>query len=408
VQATPTGNAEYINRLNKIRVLSLIREKGEVSRSEIVKLTGLSAPTVTRVVDSLISREKLAVEAGTGKSGGGRPPLMVRFNGNDTYVIGIDWGRTHIFGTLSNLNAEPEVQIDLRTKPENDFAADLQRVSELIEDLLRQSGIERHKLRGIGVAAAGFVNRESGIIEYSPNFNWIDADIRQPLHDRFRVPVIVDNVSRVMALGELIYGIGSYCRDFIFINAGYGIGAGIIVNGQPFKGFDGFAGEVGHTRVDALKLNSRRCVCGKSDCLENYASGRGIAEMAREGLPLYPGSMIHEMCRGNPALIDSEMVAEAARAGDVFASLLFAQAAEYIGVAMANMANMFNPSAIVTGGKVFKAGTFFTNHIRSVFERETLQQPKRRINILECSLGDEAAVKGAVSLILQEILNFSV
>lgn len=408
MQQPLTGNAEYINRLNKIRVISLIREKGEISRSEIVKLAGLSAPTVTRAVDSLVNKEKLVVEMGAGKSGGGRPPLIVRFNGNDSYVIGIDWGRTHIFGILSNLNAEAITQIDIRTSSGNDFLADLRRVSALIEDLLTQSGVERHKLRGIGIAAAGFVNKDNGIIEFSPNFNWADADIREPLHKRFRVPVIVDNVSRVMALGELIYGIGDRCKDFIFINAGFGIGAGIIVNGQPFKGFDGFSGELGHTRVAALKLNSRRCVCGKTDCLENFASGRGIAEMAREELSFHPHSLLNKACNGNPEAIDAEMVAEAARAGDLFSSLLFEQAAEYIGVAMANMANLFNPSSIVTGGKVFKAGPFFVHRIRSVFEREILQQPRRRIDILECSLGDEAAVKGAVSLILREILNFNV
>lgn len=408
MQQPLTGNAEYINRLNKIRVLSLIREKGEISRSEIVKLSGLSAPTVTRAVDSLVNKEKLVAEMGAGKSGGGRPPLMIRFNGNDSFVIGIDWGRTHIFGILSNLNADAVAQIDIRTSSGNDFTADLGRVSLLIEDLLSQSGVERHKLRGIGIAAAGFVRKDNGIIEFSPNFNWADADIRQPLFERFKVPVIVDNVSRVMALGELIYGIGDRCKDFILINAGYGIGAGIIVNGQPFKGYDGFSGEVGHTRVSALKMNSRRCVCGKADCLENYASGRGIAETAREELSYHPDSLLNDMCKGNPLAIDAEMVAAAARSGDLFSSLLFEQAAEYIGVAMANMANVFNPSSVVTGGKVFKAGPFFTSRIQNVFEREILQQPRRRINIIECSLGDEAAVKGAVSLILREILNLNV
>lgn len=241
----PKGSAEYINRLNKIKVLNLIRNEGPISRAQIVKQSGISAPTVTRIVDSLINEEELAVNIGTGVSSGGRPPVIVKFNGASHYVIGIDWGRTHIHGVLTNLNAETLIDIDVPTEIDHDFDSDLNKVIEVIDYLIENSGIEKEDLLGIGIAAAGFIKQGSGVIEYSPNFNWENVDIQTPVRNKFGVPVFVDNVSRVMGLGELWFGEGQDIKNFIFVNVGYGIGSGIIINGQPFYGFD----EIGRAHV---------------------------------------------------------------------------------------------------------------------------------------------------------------
>lgn len=399
----PKGSAEFINRLNKIKVLNLIRESGEISRAAIVKETGLSAPTVTRIVESLINIERLVEQIGIGESSGGRPPLIVRFNGEESYVIGVDWGRTHIYGVLANLNGRSLTELDITTDVGDDFQMDLKRVVSLIEKLLTESGIDKKTLKGIGVAAAGFINKKNHIIEYSPNFKWVNVDIKQPLAQHFGVPVMVDNVSRVMALGELLYGIGETCKDFIFINVGYGIGAGIVSNGKPFFGFDGMAGEMGHNRVVGPVTGGRQCACGKMDCLECYSSGRGITEIGTQQRPFYPKSLLHSSAR-----LSTEIIAGFARQGDELALQLFHQAADFLGLAIASMANMFNPAAVVLGGKVINAGPFFTERIISVFEREVIQQPARKIKLLKSKLEDEAAVKGAVSLILSDILNFRV
>lgn len=397
----PKGSAEYINRLNKIKVLNLIRESGEISRAEIVKQTGLSAPTITRIVDSLINTEKLAEQVGIGESKGGRPPVIVQFNGEGSYVIGIDWGRTHIYTVLSNLNGEVLAALDVKTEATDSFESDLKHVINLAEKLIIKSKIDKKKLRGIGVAAAGFINKKTDIIEYSPNFNWESVDIKKPLSEYFHVPVIVDNVSRVMAQGELMYGIGERCKDFIFINIGYGIGSGIIMNGMPFYGFDGMAGEIGHNKVHSATAAGLQCSCGKLDCLECYSSGRGIAAMAMEKLKFYPDSGLNSLKK-----ISTQTISALARKGDDFALYLFNQAADYLGLAIASVANMFNPAAIVLGGKVMNSGSFFTERIRTVFEREVIQQPNRNIELLQSKLGNEAAVKGAISLILNEVLNF--
>ncbi len=399
----PKGSAEFINRLNKIKVLNLIRESGEISRAQIVKQTGLSAPTITRIVDSLINTEKLAEQIGVGESRGGRPPVIVRFNGENGYVVGIDWGRTHIYGVLSNLNGEALTKLDIRTEASEGFDVDMKRVITLIEKLITKSGIDTNKLYGIGVAAAGFINKRNDIVEFSPNFNWEDVDIKRPLKEHFNVPVIVDNVSRVMAQGELMYGIGEKCKNFIFINVGYGIGSGFIMNGQPFFGYDGMAGEIGHNRIVGAEAGGLKCSCGKLDCLECYSSGRGIADIALKQIANYPQSSINTLQKKS-----AENIAKEAAKGDEFALYLFNQAADYLGLAIACVANLFNPEAIVLGGRVMNSGSFFTERIRHVFNQEVIQQSKRKIKLLQSRLGSEAAVKGATSLILNEVLNFRV
>ena len=266
--------------------------------------------------------------------------------------------------------------------------------------MIEESEIDATRLRGIGVAAAGFVNSNNNIIEYSPNFNWKNVDIRTPLKETFNVPVIVDNVSRVMAQGELMYGIGSECKDFVFVNIGYGIGAGIIMKGEAFFGFDGMAGEIGHNKAVLDRAENRPCSCGKYDCLECYSSGRGIADTAKRRLLDYPDSVLHQVKK-----VSAETVSKAAQEGDKLALSVIDEATQLIGVAIASMANNFNPASIVLGGKVLGENDFFVSRIQAVFEKEILQQPSRKIPLRRSELGTEAGVKGAVSLILNEVLN---
>ena len=400
-----TSNTNYLNQLNKVKVLNLIRNARKISRADIVKETGISAPTVTRIVDDLIHNEKLVKQVGTGESKGGRPPKIVQFNAENNLIIGLDWGRTHIYATLSNLNAEILYESDTPTEASQDFNKDLQKLYSIIEQLIGQSGIDEGKLAGIGIAAAGYVNKE-GIIEYSPNFSWKNVDLKKPISERFGVPVIVNNVSRVMALGELYYGTHGM-KDFAFVNLGYGIGAGIIANGKPLLGFNGISGEFGHTKLYPEAYTSRTCVCGKSNCLECFASGRGIEQTAKERIKNHPDSLVNELTHNNTDLIDARLLAKAAGEGDSFALGIFLEAAEILGISIANMTNILNPEAVILGGKVTRTGNFFISRIREVFNREQLAHTNVQVKLMQTSIPGKTAVKGATALVLREVLNLN-
>jgi glucokinase-like ROK family protein len=400
----PKVDSAYINRLNKIKVLSLIREKNEISRADIVKITGLSAPTVTRVVESLINDEKLVCQVGKGDSKGGRPPIMVQFEGENNFVIGVDLGTTNIRGALSNLNAQLVSEIEVPTEADSGFDNVIKKVSTVIEKLVLHPVVKSRRIFGVGMAVAGLINRRNNIVEFSPDFEWFDADILSALKTKIDIPIVFDNVSRVMALGELWYGIGREIKDFIFVNLGYGIGAGIIIDGKPFFGSEGMSGEFGHMTMEMG--SAVRCKCGKFGCLEALASGRGIALAAARELESGAESVLPGLCGGDFSKLSAEMVFRSATEGDQTSLRVFHKTAEYIGIGIASLIDLFNPQAIVIGGGVSRSGDEFLDRIRQTAKTHVIQRHNNFVKIISATYGADAAVMGSVSLILEKMLTF--
>jgi len=400
----PKGNAVYINRLNKIKILGLIRDYSTISRAELVTKSGLSAPTVTRIVSSLIRDEKLVKSIGMGSSNGGRPPVMLKFNGKKNYVIGIDLGATAIRGVLSDMNGEFLEEIEIKTRLEAGFDEIMEDVANLINNLAAsKKRSARSIVYGAGIAVAGLIDMKKNIVEYSPVFNWNKVDIVKALEDKVDFPVIFDNVTRLMALGGLCYGKGQRSMNFICVNVGYGIGSGIIVNGALLTGSRGFAGEFGHITID--KESDIQCSCKKYGCLEALASGKAIALTAQSRLARGQNSLLNEMSEGDISSVTAKMVADAANNGDELALNVFKRAMEYIGIGIANLVNLFNPEMIVIGGGVSMAGDIFFDNIKEVVEKHVMQPGSRELNISPVAHGENAAIMGAFALILNKVLN---
>lgn len=399
---SPKASAQYILKLNTRKVLKLIRDNPLISRAEIAKLSGLSAPTVSRIVDDLI-RDGLVEEMGMGSSNGGRRPNLLRFCPNNNFIIGIDLGTTNIYGVLANLEAEIISEEKTPTRVEEGFYSIMDRTFEVIERLKARLGKKQVHLCGIGMAVAGLINKKRNIVEFSPNFHWHDVDIVGYLAQKTSIPIFFDNVTRVMALGELCYGVGRKYKNFICVNVGYGIGAGIIINGQPLLGTHGMAGEFGHITLE--KDSKIQCYCGNFGCLEALSSGNGIARAARLELENGAKSILSDMCNGDLSNLTAEMVAEAAKKGDAVAWNVFHRAAEYLGIGISALINLFNPEAIVIGGGVTQAGDILFDTVRSTVKARALNKISREVEILPATFGLKAAVMGAVSLILQKVLN---
>ncbi len=398
----PIGNSKYILRVNKKKILNLIYDNKSISRAEVTRLSGISAPTVSRIVDGFIE-EGLVEEIGAGQSTGGRRPIILRIAAADNYIIGIDLGTTNVYGVLADLNANIIYEEKQPTKLEEGFYKIMDQTSEIIDSLNRKIEEKKKRLCGIGLAVAGLINKDRNIVEFSPNFHWHDVDIIGVLGKRFSVPIYFDNVTRVMALGEMCYGTGKNYKNFILINIGYGIGAGIIVDGKPLLGAVGMAGEFGHITVD---LNSKtQCDCGNFGCLEALASGRGIARAARNELERGAKSIMVEMCGGDLNKISAEMVANAAKKGDILAWNVFSQAAEYIGLGISALINLFNPEAIFLGGGVTLAGECLFDNIRKTVNSRALNRSSRDVPLRPATFGLKAAAIGAVSLVMNKLLN---
>ncbi len=394
-------SATYLNKLNKITVLKLIRESKEISRAEIVKRTKLSAPTVTRIVEVLVN-DKLVAMIGDGDSSGGRPPKLLKFDGTNNYVIGVDLGSTSIRAALSDLNGDFITEIEAPTQLDGGVEIIIQQVAALIDKLINRSKLSKKSILGIGLAVAGLINPQKGLVKYSPVFNWKNVQLNTILKKYIDLPVIFDNVSRVTALGEMYYGIGKKYKNFISVNVGYGIGAGIVVDSRPMYGNFGYAGEFGHI---VLEKNSNYVgKDGIKGSLEALSSGYGIAEIAINKLQKGHKSQLSNL---DEKELTAEAVFKAAASGDALAKEIIDSALQYLGQGVALLTNIFDPEAIVFSGGLTKSGpSFFKKIEKYASDYQFKADVREAVRILPSSFQEDASLMGAFSLITSKVLNF--
>ena len=208
------GRIDFQGNQNKIRVLQIIRNEKEITRSEIIRISGLSAPTVTRIVESLVHLKLIQTE-GLGSSDGGRPPQLIRFRSKENYVIGIDLGATFIRSALSNLDGEFIFEIQVPTNLKKGFDGVMEQVGEVIGKLRERASQNSLPLWGIGIAVCGMVNKNTGFVEYSPIFGWRNVNVQKALSKFTNLNIAIGNVTHLIALGELLYGVGKQFKNFI-------------------------------------------------------------------------------------------------------------------------------------------------------------------------------------------------
>ena len=310
------------------------------------------------------------------------------------YVIGMDMGGTNtVFGivdTRGNAIAKSAIKTGHHTDVNlyvDDIYAEL---SKLIE---AAGGID--KIKGIGVGAPNG-NYYTGNIEFAPNLPWKGiVPFAKLMSDRFGVPAALTNDANAAAVGEMTYGIARGMKNFIMITLGTGVGSGIIIDGKVVYGHDGFAGELGH--VNVMRNNGRLCGCGKSGCLETYASATGVARSAREIL----GTSTKESLLRNTPMdsITSKDVYDAAMEGDEVAKEIFSYTGKILGEAFADFVAFSAPEAIVLFGGLSKAGDLIMNPIKENMEKNLLPIWKGKVKVLFSELKEaDAAILGASAL----------
>jgi glucokinase len=264
----------------------------------------------------------------------------------------------------------------------------LQQVTDLINSLWPIHG----QVAGIGVAAPGPVDPFSGTVLWAPSIpEWVDYPLKQILMETFQVPVYAGNDANLAALGEWKYGAGQGHQDLLYLTISTGIGGGVIANGQLLLGKQGLAGEVGHTTVMS---NGPLCSCGRAGHLEAVASGPSIARWTETEL--------RRGANSNLPTADSltcRQIAEAAKAGDSLAQAAFERAGNYLGLAISNYVNIFNPSIVILGGGVSQSGDLLLAPIRAVLATQVYSHHfLDSLQLTTAALGDDAGLLGALEL----------
>lgn len=386
---------------NKKVILKLIKDKGQISRSALAKKSGLTPPTIARLVDELIFEDQLVESLGLGDSSGGRPPLIVKLKNENNFLIGIDLGATYIRGCLVDLSANFISEIQVSTELEKGFESIIEKVVKVVQKFQKRKN-PQDKIWGVGIGVAGLVNSETGIIESSPDFGWSNIDLRKELDKRLDLPFFYDNSTRLMALGELKMGVRENQENFAVINIGYGIASGLVVEGTLLRGFAGFAGELGHISVDTD--SDVKCKCGMYGCLEALASGHRIASLGIQELQNNNSKILKELSGGDKELVTAEIVANAALKGDEASLKIFDKIADYLCKGIGVITNLLNPETVYIGGGISLNEDLLFKLIEKK-KNKYLLRSNLEVRILPATHGDQATSIGAVALVLDKIMN---
>ena len=305
-------------------------------------------------------------------------------------AIGVDVGGTKIAAGVVDDGGLVLEQQRVRT-PGDDPAALQAAIVVLVKDLA-----ERHAVTAVGLGAAGFVDADRTTVTFSPHVSWGGQPVAQGLQDKLGLPVTIENDGNAAAWAEYSFGAGAGVPDQLMVALGTGIGGGLIVGGQIHRGGHGMAGEIGHL---GLVPDGRQCECGRRGCFEEYASGSSLERMAREAAADGSAPTLLELADGDPEAVTGAHVTELARAGHHEGTRLFEQLAEPLGLGIASLVAILDPTLVVLGGGVSEAGEFLLEPTRPALERELSGRGHRPVPELRlAALGNDAGLIGAADI----------
>ncbi len=384
---------------NRLLVLNCVRAYGPLARVAIAHRTGLSRTTVSSIIDALLHegfvREGSTVSAAPG---GGRRAILVHFNAEAGRILGVDMGRTHYTLLLTNLSADilagRSGALDADLGPDVCVPILLRAIRALVAD----EGLTWEAIAGIGLGIPGPLDARTHTLHVPPRMpGWDGIDIQQILSRELHVPTYVENDANLGALGEARYGAGRGISDMAYVKIGTGIGCGLVLNGQFYRGSTGSAGELGHVTLDS---NGPACDCGNRGCLEVFAGGPAILDDARKGLSLATRHTPATTAVFPSQLNDLADVVYAAQNGNAACVAAIEAAGERIGVALAGLINLFNPSVILVDGGVARAGELLLAPLRRTAAARSLPAAWARTAILPGKLGENAIALGAVTTVI--------
>ncbi len=395
------GDLKLVQELNRSIILNKIRSKGPISRISLAKECGISPSTVASAVQELI-KEGYVSELGTGKSSGGRRPILLQFAPDNHFIIAAAITNSAI--ELAELNLEAHIKRK-RLKP-----MDGQKGEEVIRlmteelDLFMQEceGLER--CVGVAVTVPGVVNVKEGVVYYNSKLRLDNVPLKKLIEHRYGMQTWIENDANAVVLAERMFGSCGEYPDLLYIVVGDGVGAGILVNDSILRGSRGGAGEFGHTSVSRSGI---RCECGNVGCLENTISWSAVYSRIVAGITSGRPTVLHELCRGNFSDIRPSIYNEAVRLGDALALDINEEIAEHLSAGIVNLMNLFNPGAIILDGSLAYDNPILLERVREHVLRHGMRILKDGVRIAQSSLGPDGDLIGGAAVVLRHIFRFS-
>lgn len=387
------GNKALIKDMNRSVVINTIRKVGPLSRTDISTQTGLGLSTITKIVEEL-KNSNFVFETGAANSTGGRRPILLEFNKQYGYAVGVKIMKNHLVLALTDLDATIIHSLEVPFHPTDSPTEIIQLIIHTIEQLLSKQQVKIDQVEGIGVAVSGLVDSKNGLVVRSPLLGWEDVSLSQPIQDVFQKPVFIDNDVNAYTHAEVEKGLGLHHNNFICVSIGDGIGMSIVIDRKLYSGEFGGAGEFGHT---IIQVDGRACHCGQEGCLEMYASTIALEQESDVLIRSYPNSKLVNK------RMTFESVYDAALAGDEMAIVLFEKLGYYLGIGLINAINSFNPGTIVLIGEGMIAQDYFLPTAINKAKKNFFYHDRYETKVVISTLGNDAWVKGAAILAINQL-----
>lgn len=388
------GNVDLVKQLNSAAVYRLIDLQGPISRIQVADVSQLAPASVTKITRQLLERG-LIKEVAQQASTGGRRAISLTTETDPFHSIAIRLGRDYIQTSLYDLSGK-ELASEYQPFIYQNQQQLLDGIIAHIRQFLAANQTKLKELIAFGITLPGLVNPETGVVEYMPNTDIDKLALADAIRDNFGVECFVGNDVRGMALAEHYFGASRDCKDSILVSVHRGTGAGIIVNGQVFLGYNRNVGEIGHVQIDPI---GDKCQCGNFGCLETVASNPAIITRVNNLISQgYPTSL------ANVESVTMAAICEAANNGDELATQTLLRVGNQLGKAIAMTINLFNPQKIVIAGDVTLAQEIVFHAIRRCIENQSLKTFHNNLPIVASELYQQPTM-GAFAMIKRAMLN---
>ena len=384
----PAARPDAMRRHNLALILAQVHRDGALTRAELTARLGLSRSTIGALVTDLVDLGLVQESVPTGGTRAGRPSHVVGPHADGPFVVAVDVDVTHITCAAVGLGGvllERQV-IAFDSPPAPDEAA--RQIVAAVPELARQGGLVGAPVC-VGVSVPGTVDRHTGTVGFAPNLGWRDAAFGSMLTDLAspHIPVVVGNDADLAALAEHSRGAARGHDDVVFLMGRIGVGAGIIVNGEPLRGYRGHAGEIGHNVVDP---SGPECHCGKHGCLETYVGDHALLALAGRA--------------NSPTDFESGVVITAAREGDERACNAVRTVARSLGQVLGGLVNAFNPELILLGGTFAEILDIARPDVETTLAEHAFNGPGENVVVARAGLAHDSALVGASEIAFAQLL----
>lgn len=397
-----SADQAFVRENNLSLVLRLIHTQSPVSRANLATITGLNKSTVSSLVDELIER-KLVYETGLNSTGAGRPATMLDINPQAGCIIGVELGVDFVSVAVTDFLGNILWRKKEDANPSDNQENMIQQTLHIVKEAMMSGKKKGYHFLGLGLATPGTVDLAEGVLIFAPNLHWRNVPFGKIFSEQTKLRVFVENDANAAAIAEHLFGTARRCNDFLFVFAGVGIGGGLFLNGELYRGKNGYAGEIGHSPIMA-EPSQTVCHCGNRGCWETYANQYSIIQRVQARLEVKRSSIVPKLMAEQNSPLTISIIKQAADAGDIEAIESFAEAGQAMGQGFAGLINIFNPEKIILGGPLSAAGEYLLPSIKETVARHSLPEIDQQAEVLLSPFGPDASLIGASAIVVHHAL----